>query len=236
MGDVLEFLSGFDDGATEEQLCRHFHKLKKVEIAAILNGLLQSNQIELVNTGGKIYYKAVQNRTADYEAMILALLGQTGANGMWLRDIKTKTNIPHNLILKILRNLELGRKIKSVKAVKNNRKMYMLYDIKPDEEVTGGVWFNNNDVDLVFVNRLMDIIHQYCRRKEEAYALNKIDSLVKLSEVRDFIADSGISEVELGQNDLNTLIECLVFDGRMETFAVEDGVALRPLGDSYLRH
>lgn len=236
MGDILEFLSGFDDGATEEQLCRHFHKLKKIELATILNSLLQSNQIELVNTGDKIYYKAIQNRAADYEAMILSLLGQTGSNGMWLRDIKIKTNIPHNLILKILRNLEVGRKIKSVKAVKNNRKMYMLYDVKPDEEVTGGVWFNNNDVDLVFVNRLMDIIYQYCSKKEETYALNKIDSLIKLTDLRDFIANSGISEVELSLNDLNTLVECLVFDGRMERLVVEDGIALRSINSDYLHY
>lgn len=235
MSEVLEFLASFEDGATEEDLCRHFRKLNKMELAAILNSLLQSNQIEVAQLEGRMHYRAVRNKTTDYEAMILALLGQIGSNGMWLRDIKTKTNIPHNLVLKILRNLEAARKIKSLKSIKNNRKMYMLYDVKPNEEVTGGVWFSNNDVDLVFVNKLMDVIYRYCHRPEEEYALTKIDSLATMMDVRDFIAESGISEVELSMSDIAMLVDCLVCDGRMEKIAMESGVALRTLREAYLK-
>ncbi|KAI4290878.1 DNA-directed RNA polymerase III subunit RPC6 [Pancytospora philotis] len=236
MGDVLEYLLEREDGATEEELCGAFAKLTKLELATVLNGLLKSNQIEIVKTSEKIYYKAVRSRTTDYEGMIIALLGQIGSNGMWLRDIKLKTNIPHNLILKILRNLETARKIKSVKSVKNNRKMYLLYDLKPDEEVTGGVWFNNNDVDLVFVNKLMDIMYQYCAKPEDEYALPKMDSLVRLVDLKTFIDSSGISEVELSMGDLNTLVDCLVYDGRMERHTLEDKVVLRSLKPGYLSY
>lgn len=236
MNNITEFLGGFEDGATEDQLCDNFPKLKKIELATALNTLLQSNQIEVVTIDGRIRYKAVQNRTADYEVMILSLLGQTGSTGMWLRDIKTKTNIPHNLILKILRNLEAARKIKSLKSVKNNRKMYMLYNVKPNDDVTGGVWFSNNDVDLIFVNRLMDIIYHYCQRKEEAYALQRMDCLTRLTDLKEFIANSKISEVELSVNDLNTLVDCLVYDGRMECYTLDDGIALRTLRSEYLKY
>lgn len=223
-----------EDGASEEELCQKFGTLSKSELASSLNALLRSNQIEVVKTSEKMYYKAIRNRTMDYEGMILALLGQIGSNGMWLRDIKVKTNIPHNLILKILRNLEMTRKIKSIKSVKNNRKMYMLYDMQPDEEVTGGVWFSNNDVDLVFVNRLMDIIYQYCLKNEDAYSMPRMDSLVRISDLKQFITSSGISEVEMSMNDLNTLIDCLVYDGRMEKHTVDDKIILRSLKPGYL--
>lgn len=233
MNEILEFLESFEEGATEEQLSMHFSRLKKIELASILNNLLQSNQIEIYDSGSKIYYKAVLNKTINYESMILSLLGQCGSTGMWLRDIKINTNIPHNLILKILRNLEASRKIKTVKSIKNNRKMYMLYDVRPAEDVTGGVWFSNNDVDLVFVNKLMDVIYKFCYKKEDDYVLSKIDSLTKLVDVKEFIENSGISEVELSINDLNTLIDGLIFDGKMEKYSVEDGVVLRCLKDSY---
>lgn len=234
MNEILEFLSGFEDGASEEQLCGRFSRMKKIELAAILNSLLRSNQIEINDAQGRILYRAVKNKAADYEAMVLALLGQTGATGMWLRDIKVKTNIPHNLILKILRSLEGSRKIKSLKSIKNNRKMYMLFDVKPAEEVTGGVWFSNNDVDLVFVNKLMDIIHRYVSKKGEPPALPRMDSLTTLSELREFIASSRVSEVDLSASDLNTLVDCLVFDGRIERYSVEGDVALRCLPEDYL--
>lgn len=239
MLDILEFLSSpaiLDDGASEEQLCNKFPMLTKVDLASYLNELLQSGQIELINGNNEVYYKVIQNRALDYEAMIIALLAKTGSTGMWLRDIKVKTNIPHNLVLKILKTLETGRKIKSVKSIKNNRRMYMLYDVRPAEEVTGGVWFNNNDVDLVFVNKLMEIIYKFCDKRDEPFALNKIESLTKISELRDFIVNSGITEVELNMNDLGTLVDCLVSDGRVEKYNTDDGVVIRCLRPDYLKY
>lgn len=236
MSEMLNFLLENEGGVTEEQLSSKFSSLKKIEIASHLNAMLQANQIEIINENGNILYKAIQNKTADYEALVLALLAQNGSTGLWLRDIKIKTNIPHNLILKILKNLEVNRKIKSVKSVKNNRKTYILYDIKPDEDVTGGVWFSNNDVDLAFVNQLMEIIYKYCYKKEESFCLNSIDSLVRMSDLMEFIANSKITDINLTINDINTLIDCLIFDGRMERFIVEDGIALRSLRDDYLKY
>lgn len=227
MRELLSFIEGFEEGATEEQICRQFPRIRKVELAAILNNMLQSAQIEVYEADSKIFYKALENKTLAYESMILGLLGQSGSTGTWLRDIKVKTNIPHNLILKILRSLEASQKIKTVKSVRNNRKMYMLYDISPAEEITGGVWFSNGDVDLVFVNKLMDLIHQYCARPEDEFTLPRIESLPRLSEVSDYIGRSGISEVELSRADLAVLIDCLVYDGRLEKYSVDGDTVLR---------
>lgn len=236
MSEILNFIAELDQGVTEDQLSHKFSSLSKLEIVNQLNQLIKANEIEIINEHGKILYKAIQNKTADYEAMVLAILAKTGSSGLWLRDIKTKTNIPHNLILKILRNLEVNRKIKSIKSVKNNRKIYILYDIKPDEDVTGGVWFNNNDVDLIFVNKLQDVIYRFCYKKEESFVLNKIDSLVRMSDLIEFISSSKISEIPLSPSDINTLVDCLVFDGRMEKYEIDDGIALRVLSDSYLKY
>lgn len=254
MNEMLEFIKKYENGVTEQMLCSNFPGLTKGEIAGGLNGLLQQNQIEIVKESatlskGKgrdakdnyvLYYKVLQNKNIGYEALILNLIGLGGSSGLWLKDIKSKTNIPHNLVLKILKVLEDTRKIKSIKSVKNNRKTYVLYDIKPDEDVSGGVWFSNNDVDLVFVNKLMDVIYHFISKsgmiaEEGSYTLNKIDNLVKLRSIKDFIAGSGISEVELSMEDINTLIDGLVYDGRIEKLEVGDGVALRALVDSYMK-
>ena len=39
MNELLEFLNSSENGMTEEQICKNFPKLKKVELAAALNGL-----------------------------------------------------------------------------------------------------------------------------------------------------------------------------------------------------
>lgn len=235
MNEMLEYIKKNENGVTEQMLTSNFQILNKTEIANILNILLQQNQIEIVKDGNTIYYKAIVNKSVGYEALILNLIGQGGSSGLWLRDIKSKTNIPHNLVLKILKTLEDTRKIKSIKSVKNNRKTYVLYDIKPDEDVSGGVWFSNNDVDLVFVNKLMDIIFRFIYKQESPYFLNKIDNLVKLKSIREFILNSKISEVELSMEDVNTLIDCLVFDGRIEKIETADGISLRALNENYMK-
>lgn len=227
MNELVEFLTTFERGATEDELSEKFPKLQKAELATALNGLIEARLIDIVEEDGNLFYKATKDRTSDYESMVVALLAQAGSAGLWLRDIKSKTNIPHNLILKILRNLETNHKIKSIKSVKTNRKMYMLYDIQPDEEVTGGVWFSGSDVDLIFVEKLMEIICKFCKRREEPYALTTIDSLVKLAELKDFISRSKITEIELSMADLTTLIDILIYDGRLEKYVLDDGIALR---------
>lgn len=235
MNEILEFIKSQENGVTEEILCSNFSNIKKTDMVVSLNTLIHQNLIEIKKIGNSLTYFSIQNKNTGYEALILSLIAQGGTSGLWLRDIKTKTNIPHNLVLKILKGLEDTRKIKSIKSVKNNRKTYVLYDVKPDEDVSGGVWFSNNDVDLVFVNRLMDIILQFVRKEEGSFLLNKIDGLVKMKTVKDFVSASRISEVELSIEDITTLIDCLVYDGRLEKIELEDGIGLRVIKDDYMK-
>jgi len=235
MHEILEFIKAAENGATEDSICARFPAMKKTELAGILNDLLHHNQIEIFKDGSLIYYKSVHNRTADYESLILNLISQSGANGLWLRDIKSKTNIPHNLVLKILKMLEDTRKIKSIKSVKNNRKTFVLYDVKPAEDVSGGVWFSNNDVDSIFVDKLMEVIYRFVSKPEEPFILNKIDNLVRSRTLREFIVNSGISQVDLSAEDIGILIDCLCYDGKLEKIEFEGSFVLRALRDDYMK-
>ena len=87
----------------------------------------------------------------------------------------------------------------------------------------------------MFVTRLMEIIYKFVYRKEESFLLSKIDSLARIADVKEFICSSGVSEVDLSMEDVNTLIDCLIFDGRMERIEVEGGIALRVLREDYLK-
>ena len=64
--------------------------------------------------------------------------------------------------------------------------------MRPDEDVSDGVRLNNNNVDLVFVGKLMEVIYEYIKKG------------LKISHwrLRKFIAASGISEVELTIEDM----------------------------------
>lgn len=235
MDEVLDYIKTAENGMTEDLICFKFPHLKKIELANILNDLLQQNLIQIFKDANKIHYKSVYNKTHDYENLILELIGKSTDTGLWLKDIKSKTNIPHNLVLKILKTLEDTRKIKSIKSVKNNRKTYVLYDVKPAEDISGGVWFCNNDVDSVFVSKLMDIIYKFVSRKEEPYLLYKINTLSNIKMVKEFISNSGICEIDLSLEDIRTLIDCLCYDGRIEKIEFEGAIYLRALREEYMK-
>ena len=62
-------------------------------------------------------------------------------SGIWTKDLKFKTNLQQPQITKILKNLEQRSLVKSVKSVSNaSRKVYMLFELDPAKEITGGAW------------------------------------------------------------------------------------------------
>lgn len=60
---------------------------------------------------------------------------------MWTKDMKMRSNLAQAQITKILKNLEARRLVKGVKNVNNpSRKLFMLYELEPSRELTGGAW------------------------------------------------------------------------------------------------
>ena len=61
--------------------------------------------------------------------------------------MKMRTNLAQPVIQKILKTLESRRLVKSVKNINNpSRKVFMLFELEPSREVTGGAWYTENQV------------------------------------------------------------------------------------------
>ena len=71
-----------------------------------------------------------------------------------------KSNLPQQQIVKTLKTLESKKLIKSVKSVQQGlkKKVYMLADLAPDESVTGGAWYSDQDFESEFV----EVLNQQC--------------------------------------------------------------------------
>ena len=71
-----------------------------------------------------------------------------------------KSNLPQQQIVKTLKTLESKKLIKSVKSVQQGlkKKVYMLADLTPDESVTGGAWYSDQDFESEFV----EVLNQQC--------------------------------------------------------------------------
>lgn len=219
--EIFDFIETRPNGVTEDDLLVKFSKYNVDTVKFLLQELIESQKLELKQKNGKVIYVVKFIDQSNYENLILSLLEKSGPKGLWIKDIRIKANIPYNFLVKILKKLEQEQLIKSVKGINTNKKTYILYDIEPDKEVTGGIWFTNNDVDLSFVNNLMEIIYQYIL-KHQALNNNKTDiiclsDLATIDTIYNFIITSNILEVKISKNEVKILLETLEYDGRIET-------------------
>lgn len=143
--------------------------------------------------------------------------------GIWTKDLKTRTNLHQTILNKILKSLEITKKlIKSIRNVKNpTRKVYMLSGLNPSAEITGGPWFSETELDVEFINELCRVILRYIESKSFSSNSEKLLSVSNLnypnlSQVHEFISSSGITSTELGFDDVRMLLNRLIFDGNIE--------------------
>jgi len=82
----------------------------------------------------------------------------------------------------------------------------MVYDMVPAKEITGGPWYSDQEFDHEFVQELGNFIVQVVK------TLGMTD-LVTISEK---VRISGISKIELSMEELELVVNTLVYDFRLE--------------------
>lgn len=126
------------------------------------------------------------------------------------------------MLNKILKTLEMSKRlIKSVRNVKNpTRKVYMLAGLNPSTEITGGPWFSESELDVEFINELCRVCLRFISSRSfsaQAGHLLPVSycSYPTLTQVHEFIMESGITSTELGTEDVRMLLDRLVYDGEV---------------------
>lgn len=106
----------------------------------------------------------------------------------------------------------------------------MLYNLEADRSVTGGAWYQDQDFEVEFV----DVLNQQCLRflqmkregaekKRHGPLAFKQMSCCTVKDVHKFISDLGISKVNLDEDDLETILKTVVYDGNAERVLTSDG-------------
>ncbi|ORD99980.1 RPC6 [Hepatospora eriocheir] len=232
--ELFKYLEEVSDGANEDMITKNFPEIKKIDIASTLNELLSANKIEVSVTLGGVFYKAKRDMKNDYEAMILNILKEGGSEGVWIKDIKNKSNIPHALLLKILKGLEVSNKIKGLKSIKNNRKMYVLYDLMPDEKMTGGIFFENNEVDIDLVEKLMVVILKIISKENDSHYLPNFSELFTVSEILTKLKNSNILSVNISEEDFSTIIDVMEYDNLIEKINYNEKIVIRVINSNFM--
>uniref|UniRef100_A0AAQ4P384 Polymerase (RNA) III (DNA directed) polypeptide F n=1 Tax=Gasterosteus aculeatus aculeatus TaxID=481459 RepID=A0AAQ4P384_GASAC len=169
------------------------------------------------------------------EKLVYQVIEDAGNKGIWSRDIRFKSNLPLTEVNKILKNLESKKLIKAVKSVAaSKKKVYMLYNLQPDRSVTGGAWYSDQDFESEFVEVLNQQCFKFLQSKAEAAIDSKQSPMVQRNssfatshEVWKYICELGISKVDLSMDDIETILNTLIYDGKVEmsVIAAKEGTA-----------
>lgn len=112
--------------------------------------------------------KAITLLNAD-EKMIYSYVEDAHQKGIWLRELKKRTNINPTVVQKTMGKLEGARLVKSIKNIRAPmQKTYLLYHLVPSDDVTGGSFFDAGDLDESLIEELSNLIIFHVRMQSWA--------------------------------------------------------------------
>ena len=210
---ILLLLKKNPEGVTNEVLLNSID-VKNEEIVEKLSNLIESSRVYISEINGDVLFKYRTEREASKfrdlapeEVHTYSLIVESGPNGMSTNEVKSKLGMNMTLLTKILKKLEKKSLIKSLKMVNmKNKKIWIGFDIEPSVEVTGGIWCSNQE----FNKDLVTVIKQKCLEYlERTKIANRKDFIICIKSI-------GIIQSEVKEDDIQKIINLLVFDNKIE--------------------
>ncbi|ETW00657.1 hypothetical protein H310_07224 [Aphanomyces invadans] len=209
----LDLLGSSTDAISDAQV-RDSFRAEYDKLPGVINELVTDGRIKIFQQNGNLMYGLVAKEEAERmrgltveQRGVLHEIEKAGNKGIWTRDIKAKTNIPEVIIRKTIRLLETRHLVKAVKSIsQKNKKLYMLFDLVPSRDITGGPWYNEQEFDHDFIDTLRNFVCQFIRAK----------GIVTLKQITDKVHESGIAKVSLGPDEMMSILNTLIYDDRVE--------------------
>jgi len=228
MERFIELLSDPNNksGVSNKEIKAKFNSVDEQHfLVEVINELSLESRLHMSTSGvdNQLFYTLMSDEVAqkyqglDAQAkLVLQTIEKAGNNGIWTKDIRMQTSIQLQALNKIFKQLEQRRLIKPVKSVTaKSKKLYMLYELTPSKELTGGPWYSGLEFDHEFISELRTFVMHCVRR------LNKGQG-VTLAEIKNKMVQAKVSRVELSLDDVKQLVQTLVYDYNIETGSVND--------------
>lgn len=194
-------------------------------LVEVINDLSRTSRLHMSKSAvdNQLFYTLVADEVAkkyqglDVSAkMVLQAIEKAGNNGIWTKDIRMQTNIQQQALNKIFKQLEQRRLIKPVKSVTAKaKKLYMLFELTPSKELTGGVWYSGLEFDHEFISELRTFVMHCVRKINDGQG-------VTLTEIKNIMTEKNVSRVQLSLDEIKQLVQTLVYDYRIEEGSVTD--------------
>ncbi|XP_064485508.1 DNA-directed RNA polymerase III subunit RPC6-like [Ornithodoros turicata] len=234
---ILELCEANPTGITDKIVQLQCPGLEASKRAEAVNKLLSQGKIEILKQKNQLLYRLKDPDTEKLckgtdreEKVVYQIVEEASNKGIWIRDIRMKSGLVLTQLNKILKNLESKKLIKAVKSVSaSKKKVYMLYNLEPDRSITGGAWYSDQDFESEFVQVLNQQCYRFLQKKLTIARENSTDPLLQKNssfssskEVWNFINELGISKVQLSIEDIETILNTLIYDGKVEKTVVAE--------------
>jgi hypothetical protein len=227
-----------------------------LNITKVINHLLTRKRIVMFQDSAQNLTYELQSeemagklaRLTKEEQQVLQEVRKGKNHGVWIRDLRYNTRLQKNRIEKILKKLIIAGLIKSVKSIASmNRRLYMLKDVVPSRDISGGPWYTDSEFDADFISSLRSAIEQILRMSAHAaraggggagksgktggaggganggtlLLMSTVDLHQKLSQV-------GVmnDDVELTVDHIQEIVDTLVYDAIIEEVDPQTGYPL----------
>lgn len=234
----MELIHAYENGITAQELSSTMSSTSAEDRKNAVNALADESKIQICKRGSELIFRAIsakstipnllESNSSIEERAVYQVVESAGSKGIWNREIRNQTKLPMNQMTKVLKNLETKKLIKAVNSVPaSKKKVYMLYGLEPDKSVTGGAWYSGTEFESEYVQILHEQCYHFVKRRlipTSESGLNFVDarnkSLVSSTEVKEYIENLKISNVKLTLQDIEMVLETIVFDGLIEKISV----------------
>jgi len=191
--------------------------VKSADMLAALNELMKKGKVVACPGMDKALVFRLQSdedaaKMRDLTAedrLVYQEIEQSQNKGASTKDLRSKTGLQAPALTKALKKLETRKLVRQVKSVASkNTKIYMLIDLEPGREITGGTWYSDDqEFDHELITHLRNAAIGLVQREVQA----------TVAQVHEFINNSGLVRGKvLEPSDIEEILETLVSDARLE--------------------
>jgi DNA-directed RNA polymerase III subunit RPC6 len=138
---------------------------------------------------------------ADEHRAIYKLITEAGTQGIWAKDLATKSKIPAGTLARLTKTLEHRKLIKQITPAQyKSRKVWMLYELEPASELSGGSWYKDGQIDSDLIERLRETTLEY---------ISNCSGPVTSEDVQTFLASQHLSR---SLENIEAILRTLVLD------------------------
>ncbi|KAJ2339584.1 34-kDa subunit of RNA polymerase III (C) [Coemansia erecta] len=240
LGDIIYRISqAAPGGVSTDMLKEALPGFPLESIVNEINRLLGSGKVELLQRGNEVLYKGISTEELELlgnlshdERLVYKIIENTGNEGVWVRTIKAKSNLPAPIVNRAIKVLDQRSLIKSVTSIKfPTRKVYMLMHFTPSSDITGGPWYTDQEMDMDFIEQVANqcfqaiLAYSFPQHNPDAIFSANHSGYLTAQRVQEFIVSNQFINVDLSVKHIEQLLNMLVYDGKIERVSPNYGMA-----------